>query len=168
MLATLTESQIWHPPERPVVREGRAQKKDNSLCPSFCLGESCAPAPALMPDTSDPSHMPLVPFKLLPQCWSSEGVSQSKTMCGFFKGNCLGLQKFLPLTQSLLDFAARSCGDLSSWHWNPRLGAWSGLGLLVPQISLPNFYPPHVSVGPAHSASAPLLPVWMDVVSLIP
>ena len=43
-------------------------------------------------------------------------------MCGFFKRNCLGLQKFLPPTQSPLVFAARSCGDLSSWHWNPCLG----------------------------------------------
>ena len=44
-----------------------------------------------------------------------------------FKRNCLGLQKFLPLTQSLLGFAARSCEDLSSWHWNPGLGglAWA-------------------------------------------
>ena len=33
------------------------------------------------------------------------------------------LQQFLPLTQSLLVFAARSCRDLSSWHWNPGLGS---------------------------------------------
>ena len=65
--------------------------------------------------------MPLVPFKLLPQCWSSASVSLSKSVCGFFKRNCLGLQQFLPLTQSPLVFAARSCGDLSSWHWNPGL-----------------------------------------------
>ena len=38
-------------------------------------------------------------------------------MCGFFKKNCLGLQQFLPPTQSLLLFTARSCGNLSSWHW---------------------------------------------------
>ena len=47
--------------------------------------------------------------------------------------------------------------------WGPGVG----LGLLAPEISLPNFYPPHMSEGPAHSASFPLLPVWMDVVSLI-
>ena len=33
------------------------------------------PLLALMPDTSVPPCVPLVPFKLLPQCWSSEGVS---------------------------------------------------------------------------------------------
>ena len=49
-------------------------------------------------------------------------------MCGFPKRNCLGLQNPPPPTQSLLVFAARSCGDLSSWHWNPGLGAWCGSG----------------------------------------
>ena len=56
----------------------------------------------------------MVPFKLLPQCWSSEGVSLIKSICGFFQRTCLGLQKFLPLTQSLLVFVARSYGGLSS------------------------------------------------------
>ena len=42
-----------------------------------------------------------------------------------------------------------------------------GLGLLAPKMSLPNFYPPHVDVEPACSMSLPLLPVWMDVLSLI-
>ena len=45
-----------------------------------------------------------------------------ESMCGFFKRNCLRLQKFLPSTQSLLMFAARNFEDLSSWHWNPGLG----------------------------------------------
>ena len=49
--------------------------------------------------------------------------SDSESMFGFFKRNCLGLCKFLPLTQSLLAFVARY-GDLSSWHWNPGLGGW--------------------------------------------
>ena len=41
------------------------------------------------------------------------------------------------------------------------------LGLLDPKISLLNFCPPHVSVGPAHYGSVPLPPVWMVVASLI-
>ena len=57
-------------------------------------------------------------------------------MCGFFKRNCLGLQKFLPPTQSPLIFAARNYADLSSWHWNPELGAlvwgWDSLLLRYP------------------------------------
>ena len=89
-------------------------------------------------------------------------------MCAIFKRNCLDLQKFLPLTQSLMVFAARSCRDLSSWHWNPGLGPDVGLGLLAPKIWVPKFYPLNMGEVPAHSASAVLLPVWMDVVSLIP
>ena len=45
--------------------------------------------------------------------------------------------------------------------------AWCGAGLLIPKIPLPNFYPPHVDEGLAHSTSLPLLSVWMDVFSLI-
>ena len=81
-------------------------------------------------------------------------------MCGLPKTNCSRLQQFLPQTQYLLVFAARSCGDLYSWHWN------AGLGLLA-EISLPYLYP-HVEVGPAVPLLLTLLPVWMDVVSLIP
>ena len=71
--------------------------------------------------------------------WSSEGVSLSRwltPLCGFFKRNCLGLQQFLPPTQSLLDFAAWSCGDLSSRHWNPGLGGlmW-GWDSLLPRYT---------------------------------
>ena len=53
---------------------------------------------------------------------------------------------------------------LESWAEGPGLG----LGLFAPEISLPNFYPQHIGVGPAHSTSALLLPVWIDVVSLTP
>ena len=47
-------------------------------------------------------------------------MSLSKPVCGFCKTNCLGL---LSCTDSSpLDSAARSYGDLSSWHWDPGLG----------------------------------------------
>ena len=72
---------------------------------------------------------------------------------------------FLPLTQSLLVFAAKSYGDLSSWHWN--LEPSVGQGLLAPETSLLNICPPHVDVEPSLSMTAPHLPVCMDVVSLI-
>ena len=49
-------------------------------------------------------------------------------MCVFLKRNCLVPQQFLPLTQSLLPFVARSYGDLSSWYWNPGVGGWCGSG----------------------------------------
>ena len=45
------------------------------------------------------------------------------------------------------------------------LEVWAvGLGPLAPKMSLVNFFPPNVGVGPVHSTSATLLPVWMDVV----
>ena len=52
VLARLMECQIWHPPAGSVALRVRVQKRDNGLCPPFCLGESCPPALALMPDTS--------------------------------------------------------------------------------------------------------------------
>ena len=62
-------------------------------------------------------------------------------MCGFFKRNCLGLQQFLPPNQSPLVFAARNSGDLSSWHWNPGLGAWCGAGTPHSWDTPPKFLP---------------------------
>ena len=103
----------------------RVQKRDNGLCLPFCVGESCLPALALLADTSVPPCLSLVPLKLLHWCWSSEGVSLSKSMCGFFKRNFLGFQKFLPPFQSLLVFAARSCGT-GTLLW----GAWCWTGTL--------------------------------------
>ena len=95
---------------------------DNGLCPPFCLGKNCPPALTWMPASSVPPCMALVvPLKLLPWCWSSEGANLSKSLCESFKRTCLGFQKFLPPTQSALTFTARSCGDLSSWHWDPGL-----------------------------------------------
>ena len=47
-------------------------------------------------------------------------------------------------------------------------GPGVGLGLLAPEIALLNFYLLHMDVVPACSASLPLLPVWMVVVSLVP
>ena len=64
-----------------------------------------------------------------------------QSMCGFFRRNCLGLQKFLPVTQSPLGFAARSYGDLSSWHWNPGLG-----GLVWGWDSLLSRYPSRIFI----------------------
>ena len=52
---------------------------------------------------------------------------------------------------------------LEPWVGGPDVG----LGFLAAEISLPNFYPPHMGVEPAHSVSLFLLSVWMNVVSLI-
>ena len=120
----------------------------------FFLGESCPPASAMKPDTSVTPCMPLVHFKMLLQCWSSEGVSL-KNLCGFFKRNYLGLQKFLSLTQSLQPEV--TAADL------PGTGplTWGGPGGAGTPSFLLNFSLPHVGVGTACS-SPPLLAIWMD------
>ena len=45
--------------------------------------------------------MSLMPFNLLPQCWSSEEVSPSKSVHRPFKRNFLGVQQFLSSTVSI-------------------------------------------------------------------
>ena len=76
-------------------------------------------------------------------------------MCGFFKRTCLGLQKFLPPTQSLLGFAARVVGThlpgTRTLGWGPGMR----LEVLAPKLSLPNFYLPHVGERTTHSVWAP-------------
>ena len=54
------ESQIWH-------------ELDGSVGGGFRKGTIASVA--VMADTSVPPCIPLVPFKLLLQCWTSEGVS---------------------------------------------------------------------------------------------
>lgn len=64
----------------------RAKQGNNGLYQHWFLGESCPlPALTLMLDNSISTHMPLVPFKVLPQGYSSEKVSLSKFMQGSFK-----------------------------------------------------------------------------------
>ena len=96
--------------------------------PAFLSGRRLSPSSHLDNRHFTFSLFAIGAFQLLPECWSSGGVNLIKSLYGFFKRNCLGLQKFLPLNQSPLVFAARSYRDFSSWHWNPGWGAWSGAG----------------------------------------
>ena len=70
-----------------------------------------------------------------------EWVWVGESVFAFFKRNCLGLQQFLPLNQSCLIFVARSCRNLSSWHYNPGLGS-----LVWVWDSLPMRYPSQIFV----------------------
>ena len=107
--------------------------KGTMALPAFLSGSKLSSISHLEARHFSSSCRPLVTFKLLPQCCSLEGVSLSKSVYRFFK-NCLGLQKFLPLTQAMLVFAARIYGDLSSWHWYPGLGDWCRSGTHCSQI----------------------------------
>ena len=83
-----------------------------------------------MPDTSVPPCMPLVPFKIPPWCWSSEGVSLNKLVCEFFKRDCLGLQKILLPNQSHWflqpEFIGTCLPGIGTLGW----GIWCGAGTL--------------------------------------
>ena len=82
-----------------------------------------------MPDTSVSPSMLLVPFSCHPSAGAQrEWVWVGESMYGLFKRNCLGLQEFLPPTQNALVFATRSCGNVSSWHWNSG-HCWCGVGI---------------------------------------
>ena len=99
-----------------------SQKRSNSLCQNFCLGESCPPALTLMLDNSVPPHMSLMSFNLLLQHWSSEGVSPSKSVHRPCKRNCLGFQQSVFHSLNPCWFLQLEVMETSSWHWNPGLG----------------------------------------------
>ena len=75
----------------------RVQKRDNGLCLPFFLGQNC-PDPLF--DTGPFSFSLYVTgaFQAAILVLELRESELSKSMCGFFKGNCLGVQKFLPLT----------------------------------------------------------------------
>ena len=61
-------------------------------------------------------------------------MSPRKFVLGLIKKNCQDSGSLcLNQPQSVLVFTARSYGDLSSWHWNPKLGGpvWGWNPLLL-------------------------------------
>lgn len=135
------------------------------------------PVLTLMLGNSVPPSVSLVPFQLLPECWSSKGVSLSKSVFEPFMRNYLGLWK--PLVSFSFNFhrVLQSNYEISSfWHWNPELGEgivrewdpsllrWDLFSWDVPS----NAYLPPMDVGPAHIASLPLLLFFMCLLFCIP
>ena len=116
----------------------RAQKRNNGFCLHFCLGESCPHPPPvliLMPDNLVPPSMFLAPFMLLLQHWSSEGVSQSKSMHRSFKRNCLKFQllsillRHNPCWFLQPEVMETSLPGTGTMGW----GTWCGTGILPSQ-----------------------------------
>ena len=146
---------------------GSIQKRDNSFCLLFYLGESCLPALALMPDTS----IPPVCHLHISSCYLSAGAQRERvweswcvgSLSGFFGATEVSSTNSTPAgfcSQNLWGLTFLACGP---WPLRPGVG----LRLHAPEIFLPNFYPPPMDVGPVYSTSLILLPVWMGVVSLI-
>ena len=125
VLASLMKSQICHPPASSVTPRGEGSEEGQWPLFTFLSGRKLSPSSYLDDRHVSSARMPLVTFKLLPWFWSTEGMSLSKSMYGFFKRNYLELQKLLLLTQFPLFFAARSYGDVPSGYWK----ACSGTGI---------------------------------------
>ena len=120
---------------------GGLRKGTMAICWHFCLGEGCPQPLALMSDNLVPYCMSLMFFKLMSSCWSSEGVSLSKSVHGPFKRYCLRCKKFLSSTTLIptqfyrqklwrLIFMA-----LELWAWELSVV----LGPFIPEISLQTF-----------------------------
>ena len=122
MLASLMESQIWHLPDSSVPLWGEGSDKGQWPLPAFLSGRKLSPSSHLDPRHFSSSLYATGAFQATTPVLELR-VSLGKSVCGFFKMSCWGLQKFLPLTQSLLVFAARSYGDFPSLHWNPGLSS---------------------------------------------
>ena len=159
--------QIWCPSTSSV---GGGLRKGAMASASTSVWEKVASlALILVPNNSVPPHVSLAPFKLLPQCWSSEGVSLSKSMCGPFK-NCLRLQNpsislshnpWCFLQPKVMGSSLHGTGTLGLgglvWGWDPSIFE----GHLCSQAIPPDFYVSHMGVWPVCLASLSLLPVSM-------
>ena len=126
--------------------------------------QTVLPVLTLIANNSVLPCMSLVTFKLLPQCWSSEWVSLSNSMCEPFNRNIWGSRSLcLIQPQSLLVLTARSCGaspPSTTLGWEFWCGAKSPL--VFKQGSL-LFKRNSKQCGTSPSVSLALLPVslWL-------
>ena len=114
VLARLIESQIRHQPTGSVWGG---------------LSKGTLASAHLMPDTSVSPYVPLVPFKLPPQCWSSVGVSLSKWV-----------HVWVPQEELLRTLVVSSTDSISAGFYSQKFwglfpvtgtlgwGAWCGSG----------------------------------------
>ena len=142
MLAWLMESQIWHQLAGS-VGEGLEKRQ--------------RPLLALSPDSSVPPCMPLVTFKPLSWCWSSEGVSLSRWVhVWVLYGELLGAPDVSSTDSIPTGFCSQKLWgliflELESWPGGPGVC----LELLTPEISILNFYPQHMVGVPAYLCLCP-------------
>ena len=108
---------------------GEGLSKEQWPLSALLSGRKLSPALTLMPNNSVPPCMSLVPFKMLPQHWSSELMSLS-SVCRPFRRNCLGLQKpSVSLSHSRLWFLQPEVmGTYLPGTGSPGWGTWYGTG----------------------------------------
>ena len=85
------------------VKRLRVQRRVSTLCLTF-LGRKLYPHSCFDARYFTSSLFANGSFQATTLCSSPVGMSLIKSMCGFFKWNCFGLLKFLPLTKSPLVF----------------------------------------------------------------
>ena len=111
---------------------GEASEKGQWPLPAFLSGRTLSPSSCLDARHISFSLYTTVPFKLLPQSRRSEGVSVSKSMCGFFKRNCLGLLKLSSTHCIPASFCSQKLWGLTflarePWAGDPGVGQGSSL-----------------------------------------
>ena len=104
--AWLVKTQIWSLPAGSV--EGTMASDSTSDWQRVVCTTSPLTPPWFQTIQSLPARIFLIPFKLLPQLWSSKGVSLSKCEGPLRGTNCLGLQQPRP-TQSQSPEVFRHC-----------------------------------------------------------
>ena len=136
----------------PPASSVTVKRKKNGLCPPFSLGESYPPVLALMPDTSEPLCMPLVPSS----CYPSAGAQTEWV----WVSPCMGPLRVTAWESSssfhwlkLTIFYNQKFGGLSCWHWNPELVGlvWGSQDILPKFLSTTHgcgTSPFHISVSP--------------------
>ena len=142
---------------------GDLRKRNNGLCQHFYPAESCPSQ--ISPWCQTIQFLSICAWWIL-NCWPSAGAQSKWALWEELPGTTGAFHLTQP--QSSLVFTARNHGNISSWHWNPGLRGtvWNWdtsilTGDFCSQDISSYFYLPHVSVGPAHSTSLPLLPVLM-------
>ena len=155
-LARLMESQTWHQPAGSVALSGEYSEKGQWPVTAFLSERKLSSNSRLIPDTLVSPCMPLVPFKLLPLCWSSEGVSLSKSMHESCRKNCLGVHEFLSSTTSIpAGFYSQELWGLLFLAVKPWAGGPGGAGTTCGCMTNPF----HISTPPtSFSVASSLIP----------
>ena len=155
------ESQMWLPPASSVaLGRGGSQKRKNGLCPPFYLGESCPPPITQMPDTA----VPPICHWCLSSCYPGVAAQREwvwvSPCAGLLRGTAWKSKSFFHWLNSCWFLQSEVMGTylpgIGTLGWGPSLG----LRALAPKTFLPNFYPPHMGVGPAHFVSPCLCPSY--------
>ena len=151
------ESQIWHLPADSGSVEG-GFRKGKMTSAHLSVWEKAVPQ--LLPSCQT-LHFLLVCHWCLSDCYhgaraQKEWVWVSPCM-GSLRGMVWNSRSFFHWHNPHWFLQPEVMGTYLSGTGTLGWGPGVGLGFLTPQISLLNFYPPHVSVGPACSMSFPLL-----------